>query len=248
MLLMQARLIQAVANRIADGCTRLMARSLVAVLVFTPTLAQATALPGDIKTLSCVAGKLGELVLWSDPRPRLRAWAISSLVKDAYGIRAFEAEQLELTDPEAAKSKRAEAIRLLKIAKEAGWDHLKSIALNPRAAASDELALAYWTSAAWGALIALDRDDFDALADWPKAKALADWVRQQQADLDEVHCAGLIPPKAALAIRSPGGDEDDRDVSRPLAAAHELGQFEAVHARHLDVQERERDVVGQQKL
>jgi hypothetical protein len=75
MLLMQARLIQAVANRIADGCTRLIARSLVAVLVFTPTLAQATPLPGDIKTLSCVAGKLGQLVLWSDPKPRLRAWA-----------------------------------------------------------------------------------------------------------------------------------------------------------------------------
>ncbi|MFZ9539391.1 MAG: TRAP transporter TatT component family protein, partial [Burkholderiaceae bacterium] len=204
MLLMQARLIQAVANRIADGCTRLMARSLVAVLVFTPTLAQATALPGDIKTLSCVAGKLGELVLWSDPRPRLRAWAISSLVKDAYGIRAFEAEQLELTDPEAAKSKRAEAIRLLKIAKEAGWDHLKSIALNPRAAASDELALAYWTSAAWGALIALDRDDLDALADWPKAKALADWVRQQQADFGEGAAKMLA---ASFEWSSPGGDK-----------------------------------------
>ena len=204
MLLMQARLIQAVANRIADGCTRLMARSLLAVLVFTPTLAQATALPGDIKTLSCVAGKLGELILWSDPRPRLRAWAISSLVKDAYGIRAFEAEQLELTDPEAAKSKRAEAIRLLKIAKEAGWDHLKSIALNPRAAASDELALAYWTSAAWGALIALDRDDFDALADWPKAKALADWVRQQQADFGE---GAALMLAASFEWSSPGGDK-----------------------------------------
>ena len=176
----------------------------VAVLVFTPALAQATALPGDIKTLSCVAGKLGELVLWSDPRPRLRAWAISSLVKDAYGIRAFEAEQLELTDPDAAKSKRAEAIRLLKIAKEAGWDHLKSIALNPRAAASDELALAYWTSAAWGALIALDRDDFDALADWPKAKALADWVRQQQADFGEGAAKMLA---ASFEWSSPGGDK-----------------------------------------
>lgn len=171
MFLRQARLIQAVAHRIAHGSTRLIARALAAVLVFMPTLAHAMPLPGDIKILSCVAGKLGELVLWSDPEPGLRAWAISNLVKDAYGIRAFEAEQLELTDPEAAKSRRAEAIRLLRIAKEAGWDHLKSIAQTTRPAASDELALAYWTSAAWGALIALDRDDFDALADWPKAKS-----------------------------------------------------------------------------
>jgi hypothetical protein len=192
--------------------------------VFTPALAQATALPGDIKTLSCVAGKLGELVLWSDPRPRLRAWAISSLVKDAYGIRAFEAEQLELTDPDAAKSKRAEAIRLLKIAKEAGWDHLKSIALNPRAAASDELALAYWTSAAWGALIALDRDDLDALADWPKAKALADWVRQQQADFGEGAAMMLA---ASFEWSSPGGDKAQAKLWF-TAVLHQYGAKQAM--------------------
>jgi hypothetical protein len=223
MLLMQARLIQAVANRIADGCTRLIARGLVAVLVFTPTLAQATPLPGDIKTLSCVAGKLGQLVLWSDPKPRLRAWAISSLVKDAYGVRAFEAEQLELTDPYAAKSKRAEAIRLLRIAKDAGWDHMKSIALNARAAAIDELALAYWTSAAWGALIALDRDDLDALADWPKAKALADWVRQQQADFGEGAAKMLA---ASFEWSSPGGDK----AQAKLWFAEVLNQYGARQA------------------
>ena len=64
--------------------------------------------------------------------------------------------------------------------------------------------MAYWTAAAWGALIALDRDDFDALADWPKAKALADWVRKQQADFGD---GAALMLAASFEFSSPGGDK-----------------------------------------
>ncbi|MEY3105579.1 MAG: hypothetical protein RJA72_1611 [Pseudomonadota bacterium] len=204
MLLLLARRIQSVAIGIARGFANVTVIGLTTVIMLMPMDARATQLPGDIRTLSCVASKLGELVLRTDPHPGLRAWAVASLVKDAYGVRAFEAEQLELLDPEAAKSKRAEAIRSLRLAKEAGWAHLKGIALDTTASASDELALAYWTAAAWGALIALDRDDFDALADWPKAKALADWVRRQQADFGE---GAALMLAASFEFSSPGGDK-----------------------------------------
>ena len=42
--------------------------------------------------------------------------------------------------------------------------------------------------------------------------------------------------------------EDNGDVPRTLVGAHEFGQFEAVHARHLDVEQRERVFVGEHQL
>ena len=51
-----------------------------------------------------------------------------------------------------------------------------------------------------------------------------------------------------MLIADAGGDEDDRDVPRALAAAHQLGQLEAVHVRHLHVEQGQRDVVHQQQL
>lgn len=161
-------------------------------------------IPADIRGLSCLASSLSEVVLMAHPSPGWRAWSIANLVKHAYGVQAFEAEQIELVDPEAAKDKRLEAIRSLRLAKEAGWTHLKRIDLSAAAAASDDLDLAYWTAAAWGALISLDRDDFDALADWPKAKALADWVRREKADFAD---GAALVLAASFEFSSPGGDK-----------------------------------------
>jgi hypothetical protein len=97
-----------------------------------------------------------------------------------------------------------EAIRALRLAKEAGWTHMQRIDLSANAASSDDLDLAYWTAAAWGALISLDRDDFDALADWPKAKALADWVRREKVDFAD---GAALVLAASFEFSSPGGDK-----------------------------------------
>jgi hypothetical protein len=137
-------------------------------------------IPADIRGLSCLASSLSEVVLMAHPSPGWRAWSIANLVKHAYGVQAFEAEQIELVDPEAAKDKRLEAIRSLRLAKEAGWTHMKRIDLSAAAAASDDLD------------------------DWPKAKALADWVRREKADFAD---GAALVLAASFEFSSPGGDK-----------------------------------------
>jgi hypothetical protein len=50
--------------------------------------------------------------------------------------------------------------------------------------------------------------------------------------------ARLIPAELAAFVGGHGGEEDDRHPARALCAAHQLGQLEAVHARHLHVEQR----------
>jgi predicted anti-sigma-YlaC factor YlaD len=52
----------------------------------------------------------------------------------------------------------------------------------------DDVALLYWTGASWGALIALSKDDPEALADVPAVEALID----RALDLDESFDRGAI--------------------------------------------------------
>ena len=44
------------------------------------------------------------------------------------------------------------------------------------------------------------------------------------------------------------GEEDDRDVTRALAPLDVRGRLEAVHSRHLDIQQNDREIVRQQRL
>jgi hypothetical protein len=60
--------------------------------------------------------------------------------------------------------------------------------------------------------------------------------------------AGLIAPKSTSGVRTAGRDKDDRDVTSSFAAPHEFGQLESVHARHLNVEKRKRNVMNEQKL
>ena len=66
--------------------------------------------------------------------------------------------------------------------------------------------------------------------------------------LQEIDGAGLIAAEAPAPVGDAGRDEDDRHPPRALRAAHRLGQLEAVHVRHLHVEQRQRDVVGQQQF
>jgi hypothetical protein len=63
---------------------------------------------------------------------------------------------------------------------------------------------------------------------------------------DVVHRADLVSAEHLLALLVDRGQEDDRDLRGPLAALDELGRLEAVHARHLDVQQ-DRGVVAIQQ-
>jgi hypothetical protein len=74
----------------------------------------------------------------------------------------------------------------------------------------------------------------------------------QEAGIDrlvqEVDRPGLVPLERARALLGGRRDEDDRDVPGALRPAHQLGQLEAAHAGHVDVDESEGEVVDQERL
>ncbi|NDH33670.1 MAG: hypothetical protein EBX68_11660, partial [Betaproteobacteria bacterium] len=166
--------------------------------------AQTAKLPADIRSLSSGASVLSRFVLGFNPPTGLRSWAIAGLVRHAYGVQAFEADLIEEDDPEAARQLRAEAVSALRLAREAGWQRLETMALHQAPKADEDVGLVFWTAAAWGALLGLDRNDLDLLADWPKAKALAMWVLRHQPDYGD---GAALVLGASFELASPGGDK-----------------------------------------
>ena len=63
---------------------------------------------------------------------------------------------------------------------------------------------------------------------------------------DVVDRACRIAAEDVLLVLGDRGDEDDRDVLRPLALLDQRRRFEAVEHRHLDVQQDDRGIVPQQ--
>ncbi len=60
--------------------------------------------------------------------------------------------------------------------------------------------------------------------------------------------AGFVTAKRAPGILCRRGQEDDRHVRSARAAAHQFGEFEAVHAGHVDIEDGERDFVLEQQF
>ena len=62
----------------------------------------------------------------------------------------------------------------------------------------------------------------------------------------EVHRPDLVAPEHCHVGAFVGGQEDDRRVPRAVALPDQVGDLEAVHARHLDVHQDQREVVVEQ--
>ena len=58
--------------------------------------------------------------------------------------------------------------------------------------------------------------------------------------------AGAVAAEDVLGVLRDRGQEEDRDVLRPLPLLDQLGGLEAVHPRHLDVEQDRRELVVQQ--
>lgn len=186
----------------------LLGASITVLNCIAPVAAQTSSpdsadFPQDIRLLSCLASNLGQGLIALEPPPGLRSWAIANMVRHAYAVQSLQAATIESEDPEAAKRLRDKASRSLRAAKQSGWEQLQQALPTGSAMSSDLTALAFWTSAAWGALISLDRDDLEALADWPKAKALAERVRSERPDFGEGAALALA---ASFELSSPGGN------------------------------------------
>lgn len=144
------------------------------------------ALPFALKTM--------ESLLAESPRHRrLLLGVCSGFTQYAYAFVQSEADYLEATDLGAATAMRARAQRLYLRARDYGLrglevDHpgLRQALLRDPAAVGtvrdrDMVPLLHWTGVAWGAAIALQKDNAELVADLPAAAAL---VRQALA-LDE---------------------------------------------------------------
>ncbi|NCW51942.1 MAG: hypothetical protein EBV89_11945, partial [Betaproteobacteria bacterium] len=185
--------------------------------------AQTAKLPADIRSLSSGASVLSRFVLGFNPPTGLRSWAIAGLVRHAYGVQAFEADLIEEDDPEAARQLRAEAVSALRLAREAGWQRLETMALHQAPKADEDVGLVFWTAAAWGALLGLDRNDLDLLADWPKAKALAMWVLRHQPDYGDgaalVQALRAVTPHKPVVILKTGRSQAGQRAASSHTAA-----------------------------
>lgn len=159
--------------------------------------------------------KLSESVLAQTPAHTALATSVSSgFTQYAFAFVAFEADKLEATDVKAALAQRQRAARLYERARQHG---LRALALQqpgllaalasdqPVPLRTDQVALAYWTAAAWAASISLSKDQPERVADLPQVLRLALAADALEPTHGEGALASLL---GTLEASRPGGDLD----------------------------------------
>jgi len=145
--------------------------------------------------------KLMESVLAQTPEHRglLQACA-SGFTQYAYGFVLQEADESEVADFARAEVGRARAKKLFLRAKAYGMRGLEAahpgfaaeLMRDPKAAAGraekDDVALLYWTAAAWGGAVSLGKNDPELIAEIPQLESLID----RALALDESWGGGAI--------------------------------------------------------
>ena len=179
--------------------------------------------------------KLSESVLRQVPgHPALAESVASGFTQYAFAFVAFEAEKLQNTDSRAALRQRQRAARLYERAHRHAMAALElqqpglTLALAtlsgsppgtaPLRLAPENVGLAYWAAASWGAWIALSKDQPERVADLPSAIRLA----QAAYDTHPEHAqGGLAVLMAQFELARPGGKAAaaERLLARADAAA-----------------------------
>jgi hypothetical protein len=185
--------------------------------------------------------KLSESLLKQTPGHLPLAESVASgLTQYAYAFVAFEAERLAATDNRAAHQLNERARRLyLRAHKHAmaalvqtspGFD--KALRqTSPQqwpAVRAEQVGVAYWAAASWGAYIALSKDDPDAVADLPLAVRLATLAYQRAPG----HAAGALASLMGnFEAAQPGGSVAKAtayfDEAIALAAGQQAGPLVA---------------------
>ena len=162
--------------------------------------------------------KLSESVLRQTPGHLPLAEAVAGgFTQYAYAFVAMDADRIEASDAKAAQRLRERAASLYRRAR----DHA-TVALaqhNPAwtrwlagttgmpandgpPLTADQVGVAYWAAAAWGACISLSKDKPDAVADLPRAIALARLAWTIDPDHGEGALASLM---GSFEAARPGG-------------------------------------------
>jgi predicted anti-sigma-YlaC factor YlaD len=140
--------------------------------------------------------KLALLLLLSTGGCALHQTAARSYTQYAYAVIQQDADEAEDQDVALALYLQDRARRMYRSGRDHGLRGLdlsaEQLRREPRQtlarAQRSDVALLYWTGASWGALIALSKDDPEALADVPVVEALID----RALELDEGFDRGAI--------------------------------------------------------
>jgi predicted anti-sigma-YlaC factor YlaD len=172
--------------------------------------------------------KLSESVLKKNPGHGPLAVAVASgFTQYAYAFVAFEADRIETSDVKAAQRLRSRAAQLYWRGQRHAMAALetqqpgfaKALAAGQARLQPDQVALAYWAAASWGAAISLSKDRPDAVADFPLALRLGQLAWQ----LEPSHCAGdLSALMGNFEAARPGGSA--ASAQRYFALAQQQGQ------------------------
>jgi len=148
--------------------------------------------------------KLVEGLLAETPRHRgLLFSAVSGFTEYAYAFVQQEAEVVATDNVDRAAELRARARHLYLRARDYGLRGLetrhsgftRAIAADPKTVqqtAKDEVAMLYWTAAAWASAIALSKDHPELVADQPIVEALIDRAFELDPDFDSGAIHGFL--------------------------------------------------------
>lgn len=188
---------------IVCGCSieRLATNKLADALAGSGTVFASDDDPELVRDAAPFSLKLMETILQETPNHEgLLLSLASGFVQYGYAFVQQDADRIEEEDFAAAERKRVRASKLYRRARDYG---LRALAIRYPDWGTDLLAdpentvmrtkegdvpLLYWTSAAWGALIALSKDDPETVADLPQVAAMLD----RALELDEDYDSGAL--------------------------------------------------------
>jgi TRAP transporter T-component len=166
--------------------------------------------------------KLSESLLRETPAHLPLAEAVAGgFTQYAYAFVQFDADRLDAKDARAAQALRERAARLYQRAHRHAMTALELQSPGFAKALSsldshavpvlraDQVGLAYWAAASWGALIALSKDKPDVVADFPVVLRLARLAWAQAPDHGHGTLASLM---GSLEAARPGGSPQQATV------------------------------------
>jgi TRAP transporter T-component len=185
--------------------------------------------------------KLSEALLRESPANLKLAEAVAGgFTQYAYAFISFEADKLASSDAKTSHELHERARRMYWrahqhaiAALELSWPGIRQQVSTPgvaqdRGLRPDEVGLAYWAAASWGAYISLSKDDPDAVADLPAVAELARLAWQ----ISPNHGAGALASlMGTLEAARPGGSlklaSDYFDQAIAAGAGNNAGAFVA---------------------
>jgi predicted anti-sigma-YlaC factor YlaD len=186
-----------------NGCSieKLATNKLADALAGSGTVFASDDDPELVRDAAPFSLKLMETILAETPdHEGLLLSLASGFTQYGYAFVQQDAERTEEEDYEGAERKKVRAAKLYRRARDYGlraltvryqdWgrDLLADPERTVKRTKEQDVPLLYWTSAAWGALISLSKDNPETVADLPQVAAMAD----RALELDEDYDAGAL--------------------------------------------------------